>query len=211
VSLDDRLRGHPAPERASAVWAVLPVKAFSRGKSRLGVVLSDPLRAAFARSLFDHVIAAMGAAPRLRGIVVVTDDDEVAAHARAKGLVVVPDPEERTLSAVVNRGLGEVRNLGGSAALVCMADLPRLAAAEIEAVIDALVEHAVVVVPDLVDAGTNVLCIAPPQAFPSCFGRADSFVRHLARAREHGYAPLTLRLPGLSFDVDGPEDLERLG
>jgi 2-phospho-L-lactate guanylyltransferase len=198
-------------DRARAVWAVLPVKAFARGKSRLGGVLSDPARSAFARGLFDHVTAMLSAAPRIAGIVVVTDDAEVRARAAERGLVVVADPEERTLAAVVDRGLCEVQSLGGSAALVCMADLPRLAPAEVEGVIDALLEHAVVVVPDLVEAGTNVLCIAPPQAFPSCFGRADSFVQHLARARQHGYAPFTLRLPGLSFDVDGPEDLQRLG
>jgi 2-phospho-L-lactate guanylyltransferase len=197
-------------DRARAVWAVLPVKAFARGKSRLGGVLSDPLRAAFARDLFDHVVSALSAVPRIRGIVVVTDDHEVGERARQQGLTVVADPEERTLAAVVDRGLDEVRRLGGSAALVCMADLPRLVSAEVEAVIDALGEHAVVVVPDLAEAGTNVLCTAPPLAFPSRFGRADSFVQHLAQARSHGHEPLTLRLPGLAFDVDGPEDLERL-
>jgi 2-phospho-L-lactate guanylyltransferase len=197
--------------RAGAVWAVLPVKAFARGKSRLGTVLSDPLRAAFARGLFDHVVATLREVPRLSGVVVVTADAEVRERARASGLTVVVDPAEPTLAAVVDRGLLEVRELGGSAALVCMADLPRLSVADVEAVIEALDEHAVVVVPDLAEAGTNVLCMAPPLAFASCFGRADSFAQHLARAQEHGIAARVLRRPGLSFDVDGPEDLERLG
>ena len=196
--------------RAEAVWAVLPVKAFARGKSRLGGVLSDPVRTAFARGLFEHVAAVLKEAPRVRGVVVVSDDAEVRARAEALGFVTVTDPVATGLAAVVDHGVAEARARAASATFVCMADLPRLQVTEIEQVIDALAEHEVIVVPDLVEAGTNLLCTSPAGAFSSCFGRSDSFACHLARAREHGFAPLTLRLPGLCFDVDGPEDLERI-
>ncbi len=199
---------HP---RAEAVWAVIPVKAFARGKSRLGVVLSDPVRTAFARGLFEHVASVLKACPRVRGVVVVSDDSEVRELASAQGFVSTADPRGLGLAGVVDHGLAEARARGATAAFVCMADLPRLQVSDLERVIDALSEHAVVVVPDLAEAGTNLLCTAPAGAFPSCFGRVDSFVSHLSRAREHGFEPLTLRLPGLCFDVDGPEDLERIG
>jgi 2-phospho-L-lactate guanylyltransferase len=196
--------------RAEAVWGVLPVKAFARGKSRLGGVLSDPVRTAFARSLFEHVARVLDQAPRVRGVVVVSDDQEVRERAQAFGFVAIGDPKEPGLANVVDHGVAEASARGASAVFVCMADLPRLQVAEIEQVIDALSEHAVIVVPDLVEAGTNLLCMAPPGVFASCFGRSDSFARHVARAREHGFAPRELRLPGLCFDVDGPEDLERI-
>ena len=38
------------------LWALVPVKGFDRGKSRLEPALSAAGRAAFARSLFDHVV-----------------------------------------------------------------------------------------------------------------------------------------------------------
>jgi 2-phospho-L-lactate guanylyltransferase len=197
-------------ERLRAVWAVVPVKAFARGKSRLGGVLTDPLRSAFARGLFEHVTGELARARDIAGVLVVSDDDEVAELARARGYRLQRDTPGATLAQVIDDGMSAVRELGASAALVCMADLPTLAASEVEKVVAALHEHAVIVAPDSHSAGTNLLCLAPPLAFPSCFGRADSFAQHLARAREHGFVPHTLRLPGLCFDVDGPDDLARI-
>jgi 2-phospho-L-lactate guanylyltransferase len=168
------------------------------------------VRAAFARGLFDHVASVLRAVPEVRGVVVVSDDAEVRACAAELGFVTVSDPPEATLARVVDHGIAVAKERGASATFVCMADLPRLSAADLQAVIAALEQHPVIVVPDLVEAGTNLLCTAPAGAFASCFGRSDSFACHLARAREHGFSPLTLRLPGLCFDVDGPEDLERL-
>lgn len=197
-------------ERARSVWAVLPVKAFARGKSRLGQVLTDPARTAFARELFDHVVSTIAAAPSIHGTIVITDDEQVAERARALSLEIVRDPPAAKLADVVDAGMRAALARGASAALVCMADLPRMTASDVESVVSALRMHPAVVVPDLHEAGTNVLGMAPPLAFPSCFGHRDSFQRHLARAAQNGFTPEVLRLHGLCFDVDGPEDLARI-
>jgi 2-phospho-L-lactate guanylyltransferase len=193
------------------VWAVVPVKAFGRGKSRLGEVLTDPLRTAFARGLFEHVVGVLRAAPMIAGVLVVTDDDDVATRARELGLSVERDPAQAKLAQVVDAGMAAVRARGGSAALVCMADLPHLTVADVEQVVAALNDHAVVLAPDLHELGTNVLCVGPAGAFPSCFGQHDSFAQHLAKAHAHGLSTRVLSLRGLCFDVDGPADLAQLG
>src|SRR5690606_9522197 len=54
-------------------WALVPVKAFERGKSRLSPVLSDEARAAFARALFDHVLDVLTRARTVEGVLVATD------------------------------------------------------------------------------------------------------------------------------------------
>jgi 2-phospho-L-lactate guanylyltransferase len=196
-------------ERASAVWAVVPVKGFARGKSRLGSVLTDSSRAEFARELFAHVTGVLHGEPRITGVLVLTDDDTVAEAARGGGLAVLRDSAD-TLSEIVDGGLREVQSRGASAALVCMADLPRLRAADVVAIVDALTESEVVVVPDLEAAGTNALCMAPPTRMPSCFGHADSFQRHMRATAQAGAGLTVLRLRSVCFDVDGPEDLQDL-
>jgi 2-phospho-L-lactate guanylyltransferase len=193
-----------------ALWAVLPVKGFARGKSRLGTVLSDPVRAAFARSLFEHVAAMLCAHEHVAGLLVVTDDDEVEALARQRAFHVLRDPPSERLSDVVDAGLQHVAGLGASAAIVCMADLPHLSADDVREAVEALVHHDVVLAPDLARAGTNLFGIVPPDRMPSCFGRADSFERHKARAFEHGLSVQILERHGLCFDVDGPADLPGL-
>jgi 2-phospho-L-lactate guanylyltransferase len=37
----------------------------------------------------------------------------------------------------------------------------------------------------------------------------DSFLPHLAAAKARGIAPTVVRLPGIAFDIDNPEDLAR--
>ena len=197
-------------QSTSAVWAVVPVKGFARGKSRLGSVLSDSVRSAFARGLFEHVIATLQSTPSIAGVAVVTEDDEVAACAERRGVHVVRDPAQGTLSSVVDAGLAYVHALGASAGLVCMADLPHLTSDEVAALVTALVGADVVLTPDLVGAGTNVLCLAPANRMPSCFGHADSFSQHLERARDAGLRVAVLERHGLCFDVDDPSDLEKI-
>lgn len=194
----------------SAVWAVVPVKAFARGKSRLGGVLSDSVRAAFARGLFDHVVTTLKNTPSIAGVLVVTEDDDVAQTAEAHGVRVVRDPAGGTLSAVVDTGLTYVASLGATAGFVCMADLPHLTCDDVAAVVAALSDHDVVLTPDLVRAGTNVLCLSPALAMPSCFGRADSFAQHMRRAEEAGLSVQVIERRGLCFDVDDPSDLQKI-
>jgi 2-phospho-L-lactate guanylyltransferase len=194
----------------AALWAVLPVKGFARAKTRLGHVLPDPLRAAFARGLFEHVIGTIQALHQVRGVVVLTDDDEVESLTRARGAHVLRDGSSPGLAAIVDRGLAYVADLGADAAFVCMADLPHLRSVELRLVVAALEEHAVVVAPDAERAGTNLLGLKPPLLFPSCFGRLDSFECHIARARTAGHGMAVLEAHGLCFDVDAPEDLQAL-
>src|SRR5262249_59480259 len=75
-----RARGRGVGGADVSAWAVIPVKGFERGKSRLSGVLEGSARAALARRLFEHVLdAAVAAVDR---VLVATDSDEVAAAAR---------------------------------------------------------------------------------------------------------------------------------
>jgi 2-phospho-L-lactate guanylyltransferase len=192
------------------LWAVLPAKGFSHAKSRLGEVLSDAVRASFARGLFEHVLATLQATTAIRAVLVLTDDDEVEQLARARGAQVLRDEPGLGLSQIIDAGLARVQQLGAQAALVCMADLPLVNAEELALVAQELREHEVLLAPDTGEAGTNLLALRPPTLFESCFGHADSFRRHRARAEERGHGICVLRARGLCFDVDGPQDLEQL-
>jgi 2-phospho-L-lactate guanylyltransferase len=193
------------------LWAVLPAKGFGRAKSRLGSVLSDPIRAAFARGLFEHVLATLQETPGLGGVLVLTDDEDVEALSQRHGSPALRDmPGTTGLAAIIDRGLAHVGAAGAGAALVCMADLPQLASADLLEVIEALRRHPVVIAPDTRGQGTNLLALCPPTRFATRFGRGDSFQQHLSEAQAQGAAVHVLRCQGLCFDVDGPEDLQAL-
>jgi 2-phospho-L-lactate/phosphoenolpyruvate guanylyltransferase len=192
-----------------SVWALVPVKPFAQAKSRLRDVLGAPERAAFARSMVEHVLTVLRDAPEIAGTLVVTSCPEATALARSLGAAVVRDPEAAKLAAIVDHGLADLAARGAPAALVLMSDLPRLAASDVRRLVELLADHDVVAVPDQSGDFTNALALRPPDRLLTSFGSRGSFDRHLASARAAGLRAAVHESPGLAFDVDEPADLER--
>jgi 2-phospho-L-lactate guanylyltransferase len=189
------------------VWALVPAKAFAHGKSRLKPALSDSARAAFAKSLFDHVLGVLQVA--VDGVLVCTDSAEVAEAALARGARVRRDrPGTRGLAAIVDGGLEELAQLGATGAVVLMADQPRLTVEDVRQIVAPLSEHDMVLVRAQDGHHTNALALSPPDRIPTAFGRADSFEAHLRAAQDLRVCVLVN--PRVAFDVDGPEDHAQL-
>jgi 2-phospho-L-lactate guanylyltransferase len=190
-------------------WAVVPAKSLARGKSRLQPVLGEQGRARFARGLLEHVLGVLASCD-LGGVLVATDGDDVAALALERGAHVRRDRGEPTLAQVVDRALEDVARRGASSAVVLMADLPRIEAADVHGLLAALADHDVVLVRDHLGRHTNALAVAPPTAMATCFGARDSFRDHCAAAAALGLRLSILENERISFDVDGPADHARL-
>jgi 2-phospho-L-lactate guanylyltransferase len=192
-------------------WALIPIKGFDRGKSRLSEVLAPRERAQLARDLFDHVVRVLGASAAIDGIAVVSDSPEAREHAKRLGVVALSDATgSEGLAEVVDSALRDLERRGATSVMICMSDLPDLTVQDIASVARALDESDVVLVPDLLQRGTNVIAVKPPTGLPSCLGHEDSLQRHHARARELGLTVSVQLSSGLGFDVDSPGDLERL-
>lgn len=192
-------------------WALIPVKGFDRGKSRLSEVLPPVERAALARSLFEHVVQVLRESPDIDAIAAVSDSAEARAHAEGLGVLALADAERsRGLADVVDSALRDLEQRGAASVLICMSDLPELTVQDIAVVTRQLEESDVVLVPDLAKQGTNVIAVKPATGLPSCLGHEDSLERHQARARSLGLSVSIQLSSGIGFDVDGPGDLERL-
>jgi len=190
-------------------WAIVPAKSLSHGKSRLRPVLDEGERALFARRLLEHVLDVL-AACELDGVLVATGGDDVAALAAERGAHVLRDRGVGTLADVVDRALAEVASRGAAAAVVLMADLPRVEPRDVDALLAALDGHDVALVRDHLGRHTNALTLAPPTAMPTCFGREDSFAAHCAAARAAGLRAIVVESERIAFDVDVPADHQEL-
>jgi 2-phospho-L-lactate guanylyltransferase len=192
-------------------WALIPIKGFDRGKSRLSEVLAPRERAQLARDLFGHVVRVLRASPAIDGIAAVSDSPEAREHAKRLGVVALSDAtDSEGLAEVVDSALRDLERRGATSVVICMSDLPDLTVQDIANVARALDESDVVLVPDLLQRGTNVIAVKPPTGLPSCLGHEDSLRRHHARARELGLTVSVQLSSGIGFDVDSPGDLERL-
>ncbi len=192
-------------------WALIPIKGFDRGKSRLSEVLAPLERAQLARDLFEHVVRVLRASPAIDEIAVVSDSDEARRHAESLGVLALADVDHsQGLADVVDGALQELEARGATSAMICMSDLPNLTVHDIASVSRQLEDSDVVLVPDLLQQGTNVIAVKPAAGLPSCLGHKDSLQLHHARARELGLTVSIQLSSGIAFDVDQPHDLERL-
>ena len=93
--------------------------------------------------------------------------------------------------------------------LILPADLPTIAAADIDGLTHAGGIGGFAIAPDTAGSGTNALCLASAQPFRFQFGLGSRHL-HLQEAERMGLSPQVVHLPGLQFDVDSPADLSRL-
>jgi 2-phospho-L-lactate guanylyltransferase len=188
------------------VWAIVPAKRFNQAKARLAPVLSRPERAQLARAMLDDVMTVLGSVKQFAGILVVSGDPLVAEAVRPFGARLVYDILETGVNDAVRQGLGALTTDREAGAVIIPGDVPFVTSAEIQTILRAMTEQAIVLTPALRDSGTNCLAMTDPSAIEPCFGE-DSFVAHQAAARRAGIACGVCRLDGLGHDIDCPDDL----
>ena len=188
--------------RVERVVAVVPVRSPAVAKSRLASVLSPRRRGQLVESMLHRVLTALSEAHRIDHVIVVTPDATLE----------LPPGIERLVDAAT--GLNDAVQLASTrcaarfdAMLVIPADVPRVTAAEIDALVERARAVDVVVVPDRHDAGTNALWLRLPTALVPQFG-VDSARAHLELAHRMGLRAMRLELTGFAHDVDVPDDLE---
>jgi len=186
---------------AAGPGAVLvPVKSFASAKHRLTAALGDEDRRALVRQMAEQVLRASAPLP----VVVVCDDEEVAAWARAHGAHVLWEPG-RGLNGAVQSGVAQLAGMGVRRVVVAHADLPRA-----RRLADLADYGGVTLVPDRRDDGTNVIALPADVSFRFSYG-PGSFARHHAECRRLGLAVRVRRDADLSYDVDWPSDLPGAG
>lgn len=190
------------------IFALLPVKDPQKAKQRLDGFLPAEQRETLARLLFEQTITALCQARGIDKIVVITSDSAIAAHAKRLEALVFEEEEQLSHSSSADAACLRAMELGARTALLVPIDVPLATAVDFE-MLAAAAQPGVVIVPSADGTGTNALARTPPDVIPSCFG-PGSFRAHLGQARSKGVNAGVLRLPGLMFDIDTPEDVAEL-
>lgn len=177
-----------------ATWtAIVPLKPPGQRKTRLFAYLSPQERELLAEFLFAHVVSQLRAVPAISDIALLS-----TARAGWAGLWV--QDEGRGL----NEELRAARSrLKAEHVLVLHGDLPLLAPADVEALLDAA-QGGCALAPDRHASGTNAIALGGMVDFAFAFG-PDSLAAH-QRAAENR-AKLVRRI-GLELDIDTPDDLQ---
>jgi 2-phospho-L-lactate/phosphoenolpyruvate guanylyltransferase len=187
------------------IFAILPVKSPHNAKQRLTGFLPVEQREALARVLYRQTLAALRQAEGIDRVVVATSDLEVADHARCSGALVFEEGEQVSHSVSADAACLRAMQIGASTVLLVPIDVPTATPADFSQ-LAASAHPGLIVVPSSDGTGTNALVRTPPDCIQSRFG-PGSFRAHLDQALSKGLPADVLRLPGLMFDIDTPEDV----
>ncbi len=187
--------------------AIIPVRGFADGKSRLTPPYTLDARAALIAAMLRHVVGAARASGAVRRVVVVSPDAAVRVLAEECGAETLAQ-QTTGLNPALDEGRDDAMRHGADALLILHADLPHLRPDDLVALVAMMPETlpAAVLAPDRHETGTNALLLAPPDALPFLFG-TDSFACHRAAAIARGVAFAVFRAPGIAADVDTPDDV----
>jgi len=197
---------------ASALWAVVPVKALGEAKQRLAGVLPVEIRRRLMLIMLQDVLAMLTRVDGLGPVLVVTPDAEAARLADRHGARVLREAHGQGHSAAVAAGFAHAHAHGAGRALTLPGDAPCATPREVQDLIAAangLPHPNVVMVPAHDGDGTNGVLATPADAFHPSFG-PGSFARHLAHAEARGLRCRVLPLAGIGLDIDEPHDLTAL-
>lgn len=194
------------------IFAILPVKSPQNAKQRLTGFLAVEHREMLARLLYRQTLAALCQAQGVDRVVVATSDAEVADHARRLGALVFEENEQVSHSVSADAACLRAMEMGATTALLVPIDVPTVTPgdfSQLAASVPSGRRPGLIVVPSSDGTGTNALVRTPPNCIESRFG-PGSFRAHLDQARSKGLYADVLRLPGLMFDIDTPEDVAEL-
>jgi len=190
------------------LWAVVPMRGFARGKTRLAGALDPAARTRLNRWLFARTLDVIEAwRGDLARCVIVSRCPEVYAIAARRGAPVVceaQDPSDQNRAASAG---GEYALQQGAARLVLLpCDLPDMTVDALDALTaDAHRERHMTIAPDMAGTGTNAVVLDAQAHTNLCFG-AGSYARYLAWAESRDWTVSVCARPELTFDLDTPED-----
>ena len=194
------------------------MRTISGGKARLGAALDAEEREELVLGMLLHTLAVLGRWPVRRRIHLVSPDPVLdAATIEAGADVSVHRQEDDGLNAGIRLGVEAARVEGARSVLVLPGDLPYLSVEALDELVLAadagLVAAAggalVTIAPSDARSGTNALLLRPPDVIEPAFG-PGSFEAHLRAAESAGAAVQVVSDAVLGFDLDTPDDLERL-
>jgi 2-phospho-L-lactate guanylyltransferase len=189
-------------------FAILPVKRPQNAKQRLKDFLAVEERETLARMLYRQTLAALCQAEGIDRVVVATSDAEIAEHACESGALVFEENEQVSHSVSSDAACRRAMDMGASTVLLVPIDVPTVTPADFSQ-LAASARPGLIIVPSSDGTGTNALVRTPPNCIESRFG-PGSFRAHLDQALSKGLYADVLRLSGLMFDLDTPEDVAEL-
>jgi 2-phospho-L-lactate guanylyltransferase len=193
---------------SNKVIALIPVKKLAAVKGRLETVLRPIERQALTLLCLYWVLKAISHSQLITKAIVIGSDSIVNRVARECGANWLDDPGW-TLNESLEQGFAHIAQSDAAAALFLPCDLPFVTPLELDRFVGIDKDFSNIVLAPSHDGGTNAILLPNHLRFQPNMG-PGSLALHLEQVQRMGLTPILQHTPGLTFDVDTPEDFQNL-
>lgn len=189
------------------LWAVLPVKPLTKGKSRLHNLLNADEVYSLNRCLFEETFQKLKSSVEIDRILVVSQDENVLEFTRQMGGIALKENRQSSLNEAVSQALAFIVNNDPGMVLIVPADLPWMSVEDLAALLKLRQEREfMIIVPDQRQWGTNAILLSQPSLLIPQFGR-HSFQKHSQQAANRSVQLIVWLNKNIQRDLDTPQDL----
>ena len=188
---------------------LIPFKSLATAKQRLAAALSQAQRSQLAEAMLRDVMTAAAGVRNRIDVALVTGDLRAQELARAFGFRVIEDARNESETAAIEMATAWGEERGYDTTIVVPADIPLIASAELDRVLDAAPQEGAVFVPAYDRRGSNCILRRPASIIALRFGN-DSFLPHCEAMNKTGKELVILEMEGIGLDIDNPHELEML-
>ena len=190
------------------ICVVIPVKALTKAKMRMSLILTPVERAGLTLSMLEDMLRSIGKSKVHDTIFVVSRDQKVLREARCFGAKPLKEKGEGGLNSAIRQAKALCISRGYEAVLILLSDIPLITPRDIDTMVKmACGEPVAVIAPSRREDGTNALLQRPPNVFPTKYGK-NSFNVHMQMAASKGIPLRIFRSRTLAVDIDTVEDLK---
>ena len=190
------------------IAAIIPVKTFSKAKTRLS--LSPDKRDLVCRLMLEEVVHTISNTKSIEEIIIVSKDEEAFKLCKKFNVKEIFDSDESGVNHAVSLADNYLENSDYSASIVFPQDIPFMQSEDIDSLLRFTKSpKSVLVVPSRQFDGTNALLRMPVNLMETHYDE-DSYKIHLEVGKSLTLNTSLIFLRRIMLDVDNQEDLDFL-
>jgi len=191
-------------------WAILPVKKYAVGKSRLQNLYSEVNLSVLNRFLFESTFTKLQETPEIDRILVVSQEESALDWCREHDGVALTECEPSSLNAAVAQAQQYIAQIDSGQVLILPSDLPLMTVKDLSSLLNIGDSgRKLVIVPDHYQSGTNAMLLSEPELISPRFG-SGSFRKHTRQALEKRAELIVYLNENIQWDLDTSLELCRI-
>jgi 2-phospho-L-lactate guanylyltransferase len=190
------------------IAAIIPVKTFSKAKTRLG--LSPHQKEDLCKMMLEEILSTISISPQIEKIIIVTKEEKAVEIGKKFNTIIIIDEKEESVNSAVALADRFLLENGFDASIVFPQDIPYIKTQDIDFMLNyKSPPNFAIVVPSRRFDGTNALVRMPIDLMETHYDE-DSYKIHMNTAKEHTLNVALIFVKRIMWDVDNDEDLRFL-